>query len=364
MSRRAMRTLMARRVDTPGSGGSRSPCRRGTCRVGGAAHPPGWRPAGCRPVPPRTAPGQAGWPDPATATAPSPYPRWRRATCSRAWPGRPGLRPSGPPRTARRLAESTLARDQSSSPAAPSSSSSSSCSRSNTPASAHSANRRQQVVTLPQPNSRTGSSAHGVEVRAMNKIAAMQARSDTVRGAPPPGVGEAAAGCAPTARRGADDQGVVACPSRSQGRSALVTRTSTRYAAPACNHSSCLRECPLKDGAPPESQAEQSQPSDGPPRQRHRYDQTSSTERSDRAVCLGAARRTGGELAMTRVPGCRGAAPRWRLWSPCWRSSSGSWPARTTRKSWSRSAVEGRHPRRYARNGERTGHALLLPDYC
>jgi len=26
--------------------------------------------------------------------------------------------------------------------------------------------------------------------------------------------------------------------------------------------------------------------------------------------------------------------------------------------------VEGRHPRRYARNGERTGHALLLPDYC
>ena len=24
---------------------------------------------------------------------------------------------------------------------------------------------------------------------------------------------------------------------------------------------------------------------------------------------------------------------------------------------------EGRHPR-YARNGERTGHALLLPDYC
>jgi hypothetical protein len=29
-----------------------------------------------------------------------------------------------------------------------------------------------------------------------------------------------------------------------------------------------------------------------------------------------------------------------------------------------KSAVEGRHPRRYARNGERTGHALLLPDYC
>ena len=38
-------------------------------------------------------------------------------------------------------------------------------------------NRRQQVVTLPQPNSPTGSSAHGVEVRAMKMIAAMHARS-------------------------------------------------------------------------------------------------------------------------------------------------------------------------------------------
>jgi hypothetical protein len=46
-------------------------------------------------------------------------------------------------------------------------------------------NRRQQLVTLPQPNSPTGSSAHGVEVRAMNTIAAMPARSETVRGAPP-----------------------------------------------------------------------------------------------------------------------------------------------------------------------------------
>jgi hypothetical protein len=53
------------------------------------------------------------------------------------------------------------------------------------PARAHSANRRQQVVTLPQPNSPTGSSAQGVEVRAMNRTAAMQARSETVRGAPP-----------------------------------------------------------------------------------------------------------------------------------------------------------------------------------
>jgi hypothetical protein len=53
------------------------------------------------------------------------------------------------------------------------------------PVWAHSANRRQQVVTLPQPNSPTGSSAHGVEVGAMKTIAAVQARSSTVRGAPP-----------------------------------------------------------------------------------------------------------------------------------------------------------------------------------
>jgi hypothetical protein len=53
------------------------------------------------------------------------------------------------------------------------------------PGVAHSANRRQQVVTLPQPNSPTGSSAHRVEVRHMNRTAAMQARSETVRGAPP-----------------------------------------------------------------------------------------------------------------------------------------------------------------------------------
>jgi hypothetical protein len=51
------------------------------------------------------------------------------------------------------------------------------------PASAYSANRREQVVTLPQPSSPTGSSAHGVEVWAMRTIAAMQARSDPVRGA-------------------------------------------------------------------------------------------------------------------------------------------------------------------------------------
>src|SRR6266540_128658 len=158
-----------------------------------------------------------------------------------------GLAPVRSPLTARRLAESTLTRDQSSNPAAPSSSSSTSCRRSNTPTWAHSANRRQQVVTLPQPNSLTGSSAHGVEVRAMNTIAAMQARSDTVRGAPPPGGGAAPAGCAPTTHRGADGQQAVSCPSRSQARAALVTRTSAPDPASSRNHPPCLRECPLKE---------------------------------------------------------------------------------------------------------------------
>jgi hypothetical protein len=63
-------------------------------------------------------------------------------------------------------------RDQSSWSASPNSSSSASWSRSNTPAAAHSANRRRQVVTLPQPNSPTGSSAQGVEVRVMKGCAA------------------------------------------------------------------------------------------------------------------------------------------------------------------------------------------------
>jgi hypothetical protein len=53
------------------------------------------------------------------------------------------------------------------------------------PAAALSLKRRQQVVTEPQPNSPTGGSAQGVDVRHMNRIAAMQARSGTVRGAPP-----------------------------------------------------------------------------------------------------------------------------------------------------------------------------------
>ena len=51
--------------------------------------------------------------------------------------------------------------------------------------------------------------------------------------------------------------------------------------------------------------------------------------------------------------------------SPCWRTgSSGSWSATTHVKSPGQGQRERRHPRRYARNGERTGHVLLLSDYC
>jgi hypothetical protein len=132
------------------------------------------------------------------------------------WSLHPGLARSTSPRTARRLKESTVTRAQSSAPTAPSSSSRSCCSRSNTPARAHSANRRPQLVTLPQPNSRIGSSAHGVEVRAMNRTAAMQARSETVRGAPP------------RAWDGGWQQGWMRCHSASAGsRSARVVVTGS-----------------------------------------------------------------------------------------------------------------------------------------
>jgi hypothetical protein len=91
--------------------------------------------------------------------------QWQPATVNRQVQLRPalarstGFAPVRSPRTTRRLNESTVTRDQSSAPVSPSSSSSTSWSRSNTPARAHSANRRQQLVTLPQPNSPTGSNA-------------------------------------------------------------------------------------------------------------------------------------------------------------------------------------------------------------
>jgi hypothetical protein len=86
---------------------------------------------------------------------------------------------------ARTLVLSTLARDQFSRPRSPSRSNSTGWSRSNTPAVAHSARRRQQVAGEPHPSSRAGSSRQGVEVRAMYTIAAKQARSGMARWRPP-----------------------------------------------------------------------------------------------------------------------------------------------------------------------------------
>src|SRR5215216_3957838 len=66
-----------------------------------------------------------------------------------------------PPRLARTLMVSTLARDQSSRPCSPSRSKTTSWSWSNTLAWAHSVKRRQQVAGEPQPSSRAGSSRRG-----------------------------------------------------------------------------------------------------------------------------------------------------------------------------------------------------------
>jgi hypothetical protein len=72
-----------------------------------------------------------------------------------------------PPRRARTLMVSTLARDQSTWPCSPRRSKTCRWSWSKTPALAHSVRRRQQVAGEPQPRSRAGSSRQGVEVRAM-----------------------------------------------------------------------------------------------------------------------------------------------------------------------------------------------------
>ena len=90
-----------------------------------------------------------------------------------------------PPRLARTLMVSTLARDQSSRPCSPSRSKTTRWSWSKTPAFAHSVRRRQQVAGEPQPSCWAGRSRHGVEVRAMYTIAAKQARSEMVRCRPP-----------------------------------------------------------------------------------------------------------------------------------------------------------------------------------
>jgi hypothetical protein len=123
-----------------------------------------------------------------------------------------------PPRLARTLMVSTLARDQSSRPATPSRSSTSRWRASNTPARAHSSKRRQTVAGEPQPSSLAGSSRHGVEVRAMNTIAAKQLRSETVRRRPPYG-----------GRGGVGKSGTTNCHSWSE------TSSSTRVAVMTAN---------------------------------------------------------------------------------------------------------------------------------
>ena len=80
---------------------------------------------------------------------------------------------------------STLARDQSSWPCSPRRSKTARWSWSNTPAAAHSVSRRHQVAGEPQPSSWAGSSRQGVDVRAMNMIAAKQLRSGMARRRPP-----------------------------------------------------------------------------------------------------------------------------------------------------------------------------------
>jgi hypothetical protein len=78
---------------------------------------------------------------------------------------------------------SRLARDQSSCSAPASFSNNFWCSRSHTPASCQSRNRRQQVIPLPQPIS-AGSISQGMPVCSTNRIPANAARLDR-RGLPP-----------------------------------------------------------------------------------------------------------------------------------------------------------------------------------
>jgi hypothetical protein len=174
---------------TLGSGGDRRLCRSAPWRVGAAGGRWASGSAGCRParLEHGGVVGVGGAQDPPRSGGR----RARRpsAAWTRPCPDRPGWRRSDPPLTARRLKESTLTRCRSTRPASPSSSSRTTCSWSNTPARAHSSNRRQQVIADPQPSSLTGSRLQGVEVRAMKMSAATQLRSGTRRGTPPRGRG-------------------------------------------------------------------------------------------------------------------------------------------------------------------------------
>lgn len=91
------------------------------------------------------------------------------------------------PPTARTLALSTTARDQSIRLAACSRASSTSCSRCHTPAACQSRSRRQQVIPQPQPIS-CGRNSHGMPVRSTNRMPVNVARLST-GGRPPLGWG-------------------------------------------------------------------------------------------------------------------------------------------------------------------------------
>jgi hypothetical protein len=143
------------------------------------APPTSWRPDlwGGRPAMARTPPRREHWPRSPAVTAAARPPRRLGAAWIRAWPGRLGLRQCGPPQRCdarpvqlisvaelvqQRLLESL--EDAGGGPLGQP-----------PPTAGH----------APTAELATGSSAHGVEVRAMKTIAAMQARSETVRGAPP-----------------------------------------------------------------------------------------------------------------------------------------------------------------------------------
>ena len=94
----------------------------------------------------------------------------------------PGVRP---PKTARTLPLSTTARSRWISPALPSVVSNSAWSFDHTERRVHSANRRQQVLPLPQPIS-VGRSCQGIPVFSTNTIPVSAGRCST-RGRPPLG---------------------------------------------------------------------------------------------------------------------------------------------------------------------------------
>jgi hypothetical protein len=151
---------------TLGSQRCRMPYRRGPCPVGCADGPSAHGSVERHPGPPGTwwcRPRGGGHHRGQRQPLPS------RTSCS-LLPGLPRSTGWGanllPPRLARTLMVSTLARDQSSRPCSPSRSKTTRWSWSNTPAWAQSVRRRQQVAGEPQPSSRAGSSRHGVEVRA------------------------------------------------------------------------------------------------------------------------------------------------------------------------------------------------------